>query len=924
MKSTMKLIIVALVFAAVLAMPSAVSARGYNVTDLKAGDVAFVYETGLNVTMLSASISVPGSTTLFVVSPPASFRKYANDQPDPTVSGGGSMLAEIPLNSVCPTGTGTTPAGGPNAMCLDINTAPPYLGTWFPYNASASGYHVNPNNSIQIQHADVTLDAVLNQSHTDSIATKSVTRDNNIAFKLISTYAGNYYKYTTTPASGNTYAALVNIELTTPGGGKVSVFGNTARDLRGIALNGSVEYTDSLPSSGTQAALGATQMSVAYIDLTGVEAGTYTAVAKWTTSMPWYNLESNSNAITFTVLSKPITITTNKETVVRGNPFVVTITGESKVPYWVYIKDAGISSTKAYPQIAAGQSNVNSTIDPSGYGGQTAATGHGGTASNNLIEINATETDVNAAATGVSPEFCSACAFGAPSNALNQTMANVTTAADGTRAIQFNTQSITDDKKYTVKVVDPTDHSKYDQVDVTVEKGEITITYEGAGTYYLGETIAITGTNTDNTSVYLAVKGPNLNDGGVSMADIACNTDGSTAACSAADSVRYKKVDVNTDNTWSYKWDTSKLSATKNVGLDAGTYTIYAVSDPVASLASTNLADHIYETASVVLKKPFVTASASATTLAKGDILYITGTAEGKPNNVYIWLFGTNYRSLSNAASVESDASFSYKLDRGDTADLYAGQYFAIVQHPMMNGIQDIVSDATGISGTKAQVSTSGTWTAGGAVSASIVTLAGLQASDAATALVDLLNSPNVDDTYTKLSFMIEEPWIRIDTISDHYVGDTFSITGTTNLAEGDTILMTVTSTAFQPTEKTQAGEFSGTSGSVSVQKGETYNTFSFSVDASTFKPDEYLVKAESVEPSQSTTATFNVLEGVPTTAATTAPATVVTTAAITPVSTTEVATTVPVTTAKPQPGFGALVALVGLGAVALLVLRRR
>ncbi|HVP24728.1 MAG TPA: PGF-CTERM sorting domain-containing protein, partial [Methanomicrobiales archaeon] len=211
------------------------------------------------------------------------------------------------------------------------------------------------------------------------------------------------------------------------------------------------------------------------------------------------------------------------------------------------------------------------------------------------------------------------------------------------------------------------------------------------------------------------------------------------------------------------------------------------------------------------------------------------------------------------------------------------------------------------------------TWTGG----APTVVLSGLQASDAATALVDLLNSPNVDDTYTKLSFMIEEPWIRIDTIGDKYVGDTFKITGTTNLAEGDTILVTVTSSSFQPTEKTQTGEFSGASGSVTVQKGDTYNTWSFDVDASTFKPDEYLVKAESVEPSQSTTTTFNVLEGQPTTPVPTATATsAVTTAPPTQPPTT--VTTAATPTATPAPGFGALVALVGLGAVALLVLRRR
>jgi len=320
-------------------------------------------------------------------------------------------------------------------------------------------------------------------------------------------------------------------------------------------------------------------------------------------------------------------------------------------------------------------------------------------------------------------------------------------------------------------------------------------------------------------------------------------------------------------------------------------------------------------------EEAFVTASTSAATIAKGDILYINGVAEGKPNDVYVWIFGKNYRSCQNSASVKSDATYQYKLDRGDTEPLYAGQYFVVVQHPMINGIADILGDPVGITciNATANPSVKATWVGG----APTVKLVGLQASDAATALVDLLNSPNIDDTYTKLSFMVEEPWLRIDTIGDKYVGETFAITGTTNLAEGDQILMTVTSASFQPTEKTQTGEFSGSSGTVTVQKSETYNTFSFNVDTSTYKPDEYLVKAESVQPSQTTTATFNVLEGKPTTVPTSAAPTPILTERPTLPSTT-VATTVPTTTAKPQPGFGAMIALVGLGAVALLVLRRR
>jgi len=108
----------------------------------------------------------------------------------------------------------------------------------------------------------------------------------------------------------------------------------------------------------------------------------------------------------------------------------------------------------------------------------------------------------------------------------------------------------------------------------------------------------------------------------------------------------------------------------------------------------------------------------------------------------------------------------------------------------------------------------------------------------------------------------------------------------------------------------------------VKVTAGDSgLNKLSFDVDASTFKPDEYLVKATEVLAPQATgTALFNVLEA---SAATATPTVVATTAAPT-----TVATAVPTTVATPtktptQPGFGALVALIGLGAVALLVVRR-
>jgi PGF-CTERM protein len=196
-----------------------------------------------------------------------------------------------------------------------------------------------------------------------------------------------------------------------------------------------------------------------------------------------------------------------------------------------------------------------------------------------------------------------------------------------------------------------------------------------------------------------------------------------------------------------------------------------------------------------------------------------------------------------------------------------------------------------------------------------------LQGSDAAEALVQGINDANVDDTYTKLQFLVEEPVIRVDPIGDKHVGDKFTIKALTNLAVDDEILVQVYSSSFKPTQKSQSGEFSGATGTVKVTKGDSgMNTISFDVDASTFKPDEYIVTEEAVIQGTTGSALFNVLEGAaPTAVPTPVPTTAVPTTVATPIPT----TVKPTPTPTKSPGYGALIALIGLGAVAFIVVRR-
>jgi hypothetical protein len=78
--------------------------------------------------------------------------------------------------------------------------------------------------------------------------------------------------------------------------------------------------------------------------------------------------------------------------------------------------------------------------------------------------------------------------------------------------------------------------------------------------------------------------------------------------------------------------------------------------------------------------------------------------------------------------------------------------------------------------------------------------------------------------------------------------GDTITITGFTNLAPGDRLLVNVVSAAFTPTEKGDATGFSGAAGAVVVRPGSPLNTYRFDVDVSSFSPGLYLVSVESVE----------------------------------------------------------------------------
>ncbi|MFA5332198.1 MAG: hypothetical protein WC342_07450 [Methanoregula sp.] len=244
--------------------------------------------------------------------------------------------------------------------------------------------------------------------------------------------------------------------------------------------------------------------------------------------------------------------------------------------------------------------------------------------------------------------------------------------------------------------------------------------------------------------------------------------------------------------------------------------------------------------------------SSSTAVIAQGDPVSVTGIATGHPSpGLQIWFIGYNYAKVTTV-QVNNDNSFDYELKKSDTANLAPGQYVVIVQHPMMNGRFDVVYDSS--TGNVNNVLTGKT----------LYRLSGsgrLQSTNSASALMQAIGNQNIDDTFSAVSFYVGKPNAMINPIGDKYVGETFTINGSTNLAVGDELNVQIYSSSFGPTQKSESSGFSGVSGMVKVVPGtSSANSWSFDVDTSTFTPDEYIVTVSAVLQDVTATQTFNVL----------------------------------------------------------------
>jgi hypothetical protein len=188
------------------------------------------------------------------------------------------------------------------------------------------------------------------------------------------------------------------------------------------------------------------------------------------------------------------------------------------------------------------------------------------------------------------------------------------------------------------------------------------------GTYFFGDDITFSGTNTDSNITYLFFTGPGLLAAGSQIESddprISPVADGSVPT--------FRTVRVGAENQWSWTWDTHK------VPLNTGIYTIYAASTPHDK---THLGSAIYDSLAINITEPTLSAEVRPLHAIEGETITISGKATGRPGpGVAIWIIGPDYSGRSVA---EPDAAGFYSLDI-NSADthLFQGNYHVFVEHP--------------------------------------------------------------------------------------------------------------------------------------------------------------------------------------------------------------------------------------------------
>jgi hypothetical protein len=190
------------------------------------------------------------------------------------------------------------------------------------------------------------------------------------------------------------------------------------------------------------------------------------------------------------------------------------------------------------------------------------------------------------------------------------------------------------------------------------DNGIISITYRGAGGYYVGDSIAFDGKNTIGNTTVIRITGPGLPAEGVppyNLTDVPGT--GNTAV-----------TDVS--GTWAFYWDTSRTIGIENLYTAQYTVTAYDLSHP-----------EINTSVSIMLKKPEFYATMSPNPASSDDYVQIVGDAENGASSLEINVLDSSGNKVHTySAPVSSGGFFNY----GFHVEMPPGQYTVTITSPSM------------------------------------------------------------------------------------------------------------------------------------------------------------------------------------------------------------------------------------------------
>ena len=441
----------------------------------------------------------------------------------------------------------------------------------------------------------------------------------------------------------------------------------------------------------------------------------------------------------------------------------------------------------------------------------------------------------------------------------------------------FSTEKAEDTEKITVVELDNGEKTNND-ASVTIALGKGTITAKtDAASYFVGDVVKISGTSTagDLDKTLFKLTGTNFINENLDETGIV---------------TKYKKA----GDAWSFELDTSKIKnekvESKDKMMDVGSYTLTL--DTGSAKA----------TVVIVLKQPFISIIEAPEVIVKGEKAEFIVNAEAA-NEIQWYLFGTNFFNASKPLNTKVDDTtnqFKFELNDAFTKTMDEGQYFMVIQHPMYDEKFNINATGTTIQLIDGNEKTP------------LFNVFDRQTANAAQALCDALDTQNIDDMYVKYSFFVvgeDESFTLSEIPTTIAQGETLTISGVSTANAGEYVTVEMISTAFAAVPKETVG--SAAFIAVTTQIADD-GTWEVTFDTSDLNVDEYSLKvACSAEDKPWKNVNINVVEAAdePVTPPTDEP------------GQDEPGQDEPV--APETPGFGALAALAGLGAVAVLLLRR-